>query len=167
VYIDFALPQENAALLHPGDEVAVTSPALPDGPRRVKILAEDDSVDPGNRAVRFRALGKTLGTVLRPGAFVDVIANTAVPRQRVVVPLTAVRRSPAGQHVFVIETKDGKSRARERIIETGAVVGGNIVVEKGLEVGELVAAAGSFKLRDGLLITTDPPAETPGPAAMN
>lgn len=167
VYIDFALPQENAALLHTGDEVAVTSPALPDGPRRVKILAEDDSVDPGNRAVRFRALGKGLGTVLRPGAFVDVIANTAVPRQRVVVPLTAVRRSPAGQHVFVIETKDGKSRARERIIETGAVVGGNIVVEKGLEEGELVAAAGSFKLRDGLLITTDPQAETPGPAAMN
>ena len=59
----------------------------------------------------FSRAGKALGTVLRPGAFVDVIANTAVPRQRVVVPLTAVRRSPAGQHVFVIETRDGQSRA--------------------------------------------------------
>ncbi len=130
-------------------------------------MAEDDSVDPASRAVRFRALGVGLGTVLRPGAFVDVIANTAAPQQRAVVPLTAVRRSPAGQHVFVIETKDGQSRAKERRIETGAVIDGNIVVTAGLEPGELVAAAGSFKLRDGLLITLDPPAATPGPAAMN
>jgi membrane fusion protein (multidrug efflux system) len=167
VYIDFALPQEAAALLHPGDEVVVTSPALPGGERKVEILAEDDSVDPASRAVRFRALGAGLGAVLRPGAFVDVIAATAVAKKHVVVPLTAVRRSPAGQHVFVIETKDGKSRARERRVETGAVIGDSIVVEKRLTTGELVAAAGSFKLRDGLLITPEPEGNGLGPAAMN
>lgn len=167
VYIDFALPQESAALLHPGDEVSVMSPALPEGPRRIKILAEDDSVDPANRAVRFRALGQGLGTRLRPGAFVDVIASTAAPQQRIVVPLTAVRRSPAGQHVFVIETENGKSRARERRIETGAVIDGHIIVEKGLKAGEIVAAAGSFKLREGLLIPDVPQADAPGTAAMN
>jgi membrane fusion protein (multidrug efflux system) len=153
--------------LRPGDEVTVVSPALTDGPHRVKILAADDSVDPANRAVRFRALGTGLGGVLRPGAFVDVVAGTATPTRRLVVPLTAVRRSPAGQHVFVIETKDGQSRARERHIETGAVVDGNIVVTKGLDEGELVATAGSFKLREGLLVPLDAPAGAPGPAAMN
>jgi membrane fusion protein (multidrug efflux system) len=167
LYVDFALPQENAALLRSGDDVSVISPALTDGPRRVKILAADDSVDPENRAVRFRALGTGLGSVLRPGAFVDVIARTADPQRRLVVPLTAVRRSPAGQHVFVIETKDGQSRARERRIETGAVIDGNIVVSKGLQEGELVATAGSFKLREGLLVMLDAPAGAPGPAAMN
>jgi len=30
-----------------------------------------------------------------------------------------------------------------------------------------VAAAGSFKLRDGLLVTIDAPPEAPGPAAVN
>jgi membrane fusion protein, multidrug efflux system len=167
VFIDFALPQESAALLHPGDQVSITSPAFADGPRPITIIAEDDSVDPANRAVRFRGLGKGLGSKLRPGTFVDVIANTAIPQQRLVVPVTSVRRSPAGQHVFVVGTTDGKSRAQERKIETGAIIGGHVVVEKGLEEGEMVAAAGSFKLRDGLLITTDPVAETSGPAAMN
>lgn len=167
VFIDFALPQESAALLHPGDEVSVTSPAFLNGPRRVRILAEDDSVDPASRAVRFRALGQGLGLVLRPGAFVDVIAATAAPQKRIVVPLTAVRRSPAGQHVFVIETANGQSRARERQIETGAVIDGHIVVEKGLAIGDLVAAAGSFKLRDGLLVPVAEVTDTPGPAAMN
>jgi len=167
VYIDFALPQEAAALLHPGDDVTVTSPALPDGPHKVQILAEDDSVDPTSRAVRFRALAAGLGTHLRPGAFVDVIAATATPKSHVVVPLTAVRRSPAGQHVFVIEAVDGKSRARERRVETGAVITDNIVIESGLAAGELVATAGSFKLRDGMLITPEPERGGPGPAAMN
>jgi membrane fusion protein (multidrug efflux system) len=78
-----------------------------------------------------------------------------------------VRRSPAGQHVFVIEAVDGKSRARERRVETGAVVADNIVIESGLAAGELVATAGSFKLRDGMLITPEPERGAPGPAAMN
>lgn len=167
VFVDFALPQESAALLHPGDHVSIVSPAFADGPRPLKIIAEDDSVDLANRAVRFRGLGQGLGELVRPGTFVDVIANTAVPQMRLVVPVTSVRRSPAGQHVFVVAQKDGKWRAQERMIETGAVIGGHIVVEKGLEQGELVAAAGSFKLRDGLVINLDPEAEASVPTAIN
>lgn len=166
VFIDFALPQENAALLRTSDEILVTSPALPDGPRKLSIIAEDDSVDPANRAVRFRSLGKGLGMVLRPGSFVDVIVNTAAPQQRIVVPLTAIRRSPAGVHVFVIETKDGQTRAKERRIETGATIAETIIVTKGLEVGEIVAAAGSFKLSDGSLIVPDPTSDI-GPSVEN
>ena len=39
---------------------------------------------------------------LRPGAFVDVVAVTAPPRPALLVPLTAVRRAPYGEHVFVL-----------------------------------------------------------------
>lgn len=167
VYIDFTLPQENAALLHPGDEVTAASAALQEGPQRIKIIAEDDSVDPASRAVRFRALGKDLGSRLRPGAFVDIIAATAKPQSKIVVPLPAVRRSPAGQHVFVIQTEQGVSRARQRMVETGAVIGDSIVIDKGLKGGEVVATAGSFKLREGLLVAAEPPPEPAGSAAVN
>lgn len=167
VYIDFSLPQENAALLAPGRVVSITSPALPEGPREITIQAVDDSVDPANRTVRFRAVGKGLGHVLRPGAFVDVVAATAKPVSRVLIPLSAVRRSPNGQHVFVIDTEDGKSRARERPVETGAMVGELVIVEKGLKAGELIATAGSFKLRDGLLVAVEAAAATAAPAVVN
>jgi hypothetical protein len=40
-------------------------------------------------------------------------------------------------------------------------------VEKGLAIGDLVAAAGSFKLRDGLLVPVSEVSDIPGPAAMN
>ena len=82
-------------------------------------------------------------------------AVVAPPRDVILVPVTAVRRSPSGQHVFVLVELDGRLRAQQRAIRTGPVHGDEIVVEAGLEAHELVAASGSFKLRDGLLVQAD------------
>lgn len=167
VFIDFSLPQENAALLKTGDEVAVMGPAVPGGTQKVTIIAEDDSVDAANRTVRFRARGAGLGPLLRPGAFVDIVARTAEPQSRIAVPLSAVRRSPNGQHVFIVVEEAGVRRARQRTIETGAVVEAVIVVESGLEEGEIVATSGSFKLRDGMKIAPAAAASGDPAAAVN
>ena len=100
--------------------------------------------------------------MLRPGAFVDVVVVTAPPQPALLVPLTAVRRAPYGEHVFVLEEEDGQSRARQRMVHTGPVQGTDIVITDGLAEGELIAGAGSFKLRDGLLVmSADPPGERP------
>ena len=61
--------------------------------------------------------------------------------------------------VFVLVEEDGKLRARQRIVQTGPVQGDEIAIDKGLAAGELIAAAGSFKLRDGLLVQTTKPGE--------
>jgi membrane fusion protein, multidrug efflux system len=112
--------------------------------------------------VGFRAIASGLGERLRPGAFVDVVAVTAPPQPALLVPLTAVRRAPYGEHVFVLVEEQGQTRARQRAVQTGTVQGTDIVVTDGLAEGELIAGAGSFKLRDGLLVeTADPPAEPP------
>ena len=55
-----------------------------------------------------------------PGAFVDVVAVTAPPQPALLVPLTAVRRAPYGEHVFVLVEEDGQPRARQRVVQTGA-----------------------------------------------
>ena len=80
------------------------------------------------------------------------------PRPVLLVPLTAVRRAPFGEHVFVLVEEEGQSRARQRMVRTGGVQSTDIVVTDGLAEGELIAGAGSFKLREGLLVQmTDPP----------
>lgn len=160
-YVDFVLPQDAATIIGPGSQVTVSGTALPQGPTSAEIIAEDDSVENLSRTVRLRARMKGLGASVRPGTFVDVVAVIAKPRESVLVPLTAVRRSPAGQHVFVLTSEDGKTRARLRPIETGPVQDKDIVVEKGLKAGEVIAAAGSFKLRDGVLVATQSAANTP------
>lgn len=157
-YIDFALAQDDALSVRVGTDVALTGAAIPGGATTATVVAEDNSADGANRAVRFRAIAKGFGERLRPGSFVDVTVATSEPRDAVMVPLVALRRSPNGQHVFVLVEEDGKLRARQRPVEIGPVEGSEIAIEKGIAAGELVAASGSFKLRDGLLVTTDGPA---------
>ena len=151
-FVDFSLPQDVVAHIRPGVSVTLAGPQIPGGSATATVVAEDAQVDGTNRAVRFRALAGGLGETLRPGSFVDVRATTAPPREALFVPVTAVRRASFGEHVYLLEEEDGALRARQRIVETGPVAGGEIVVLGGLAEGDVIAGAGSFKLREGLLV---------------
>lgn len=166
-YVDFSLPQDNAAAVQAGSTVTISGAAIAGGTAQAKIVAEDNSIDGANRSVRFRAVANGLGEMLRPGTFLDVSVITSKPRDTVMVPLTAVRRSPNGQHVFVIVDDNGKRRARQRIVQTGPVQDDEIAIEKGLEAGEIVAASGSFKLRDGVAVQPEPATAQPGNVSIN
>lgn len=160
-YVDFTLPQDSAASVRTDTEIRLSGPAVPGGGTAATIMAEDNAADGTNRAVQFRAVATGFGERLRPGTFVDVTVETGAPQRAVMIPLAALRRSPAGQHVFVLVTEEGKLRARQRTVETGPVQGNDIAVEKGLAAGELIAASGSFKLREGLLVETTLPDAAP------
>jgi membrane fusion protein (multidrug efflux system) len=74
--------------------------------------------------------------------------------QAIAIPVSALRKGPAGDHVFVIErAQDGKMRARDRAVQTGPVLADEVLIVQGLRAGEQVAASGSFKLRDAALVT--------------
>jgi membrane fusion protein (multidrug efflux system) len=154
-YVDFSLPQEAAAAIAPGAGVRLVGQRFPDGAASAEIIAGDASVDGSSRAVRFRALAKGLGDSLRPGAYVDVVVVTAPPQPALFVPLTSVRRASFGQHVYLLVEDGGMLRARQRIVQTGPVVGDEIAIVDGLAEGDLVAGAGSFKLREGLMVQAD------------
>ena len=64
----------------------------------------------------------------------------------VTVPVSALRKGPAGDHVFVLAEQDGKTRAQLRVVHSSTMLGDDVVILDGLKAGERVAAAGSFKL---------------------
>jgi membrane fusion protein (multidrug efflux system) len=155
VYVDFALPQDSAVALRPGVPVKLEIPQLPGGAVQAKIIAIDSSVSESSRALRFRALASGLGALLRPGAFVDVVAMTGPPQGMLFVPVTAVRQSPFGEFVFLLAEDDGVLRARQRIVQTGPVQGDELAILDGLSEGDLIAGAGSFNLREGLKVQAE------------
>ena len=64
-----------------------------------------------------------------------------------------LRKGPGGDQVFVIAPdQDHKTRAHVRQVESGTMVGDQVVIHAGLDAGETVAASGSFKLREGVLV---------------
>lgn len=161
-YVDFAVPQAVAAGLRAGGEVQVTAGG--EAPITARIVALDARVDPDTRnaTVRARVDGIARAAVA-PGASVRVTVPVSGKSAAVAVPVTALRKGPGGDHVFVlVEDGQGKTRAQQRRVQSGAMVGDEILIHEGLEPGELVAASGSFKLRDGALValSEDPRART-------
>ncbi len=163
-HVDFAVTQDVAAGLAMGERVAVT--LSEDGPPlSAEIVALDARVDPATRNAWVRARLES-GAPL-PGSSVRVRVPVGSRRSVVVVPATALRKGPAGDHVFVLaEDPQGKLRAQERAVRSGPLLGDEVVVLAGLTVGERVAASGSFKLRDGVLVVLADAAPGAGPATQ-
>jgi membrane fusion protein (multidrug efflux system) len=57
-------------------------------------------------------------------------------------------------------------RAKQRFITLGETIGARVIVTKGLSAGEKIAAEGSFKLRDGILVADGSAGNVGGPAGQ-
>jgi membrane fusion protein (multidrug efflux system) len=152
VHVDFTVTQTVAAGLRAGDTVDV----FPSGgatAASATIVALDARVDPTTRnaAVRARLEGARNGPA--PGASVRVRVPVGPPRDVVTVPVSALRRGPAGDHVFLLVAgEDGRTRAQLRQVRSGPMLDDRVVITEGLVPGDKVAASGSFKLNDSVLV---------------
>ncbi len=151
-HVDFAVAQSVAAGLREGDRIGVIA-ADGSTPIEARIVAIDARVDPATRNATIRARIRNAAHAPTPGASVRVQVPVGPMQAAVVVPVSALRKGPSGDHVFVLAAgADGKTRAQLRRVSSGAVLGDEIVVLDGLTAGEQVAASGSFKLRDAALV---------------
>ncbi len=151
-HVDFTVAQRVAANLRPGDSVGVIG-GNDSTPLQARIVAIDARVDPSTRNALVRARLAGTGTRLSPGASVRVLVPEGPSGSAVVVPVSALRKGPSGEHVFVIEPdKDGKPRAHLRQVESGPVEEDEVLILSGLSAGERIATSGSFKLREAVLV---------------
>jgi len=150
-HVDFTVAQQVAAGLRAGEQIEVVSTA-DSTPLSARIVAVDARVDPTTRTATVRA---TISGVRAPapGSSVRVLVPTSVSAEAIVIPVSALRRGPGGDHVFVIAPdSSGRTRAHLRTVRSGPMLGDEIVILEGLQAGDEVAASGSFKLRDGALV---------------
>lgn len=162
-HVDFTVAQRVAAALHVDDGVDVF--AGDDSLIRAKIVAIDSRVDPATRNAMVRARIDGVDNAPSPGASVRVRVPVGKTRKAVSVPVSALRKGPGGDHVFVIlADEEGKTRAQQRTVRAGAMLGDSVVILDGLEPGESVAASGAFKLREAVLVAVVDPETAAGTA---
>ena len=153
VHVDFTAAQRVATALRVGDSVAVSA-GNEAAPIPARIVAIDARVDRTTRNASVRARIADASHLATPGASVRVLVPAGAPRRSVAVPVSALRKGPGGDHVFVIAPDEGgKPRAHLRPVRSGSVVGDEVMIEEGLGAGEQVATSGSFKLREAVLVT--------------
>lgn len=157
VHVDFPVPQHVAAGLREGAVVEVYSGAA-SSPIEARVVALDARIDPATRNAMVRAKIEQVEQSPAPGSAVRIRVPVGSPRKAVAIPVNALRKGPAGDQVFVVEAdQDGKTRAHIRQVQSGAMLGDEIVILAGLSAGEQVAASGSFKLREGVLVAAPEP----------
>lgn len=148
MWVDFTLPQHQAGLAVGAPARVVTSngEAL-----EGKIIARDSTVSAQSRNLRFRLLLDNASHLL-PNSTVTVSVATGKREHWVRVPATAVTSDPLGSYVFVLEPEGDTYRARRRPVEVGVESETWVGIKSGLRAGELIAANGAFKLREGLKV---------------
>lgn len=152
VHVDFAVAQSVAAGIQVGSTVQIST-GEGAKPLTASIVAIDARVDPTTRNASVRALLAGGPNGPAPGASVRVLVPVGKTDSAVSIPVSALRKGPDGDHVWVVSNDpSGASRAHERKVQSGPVLGDTVLVLGGLKHGEQVAASGSFKLREALRV---------------
>ena len=147
VKIDFRLPERYQPQLAVGQQVDVTTDALP-GQRFAAIIAAiDPLIDTNGRSVSIRARAPNPTHALRPGMFARVRVIFGERSGAILAPEEAI--VPSGSDFFIYRVIDGT--ARRTRVRIGARRDSRVELLDGAQSGDVVVVAGQLKLiRDAM-----------------
>jgi membrane fusion protein (multidrug efflux system) len=176
IYVEFSLPQQQVANVHPGQTVELTVDAFGDTAFSGVINAVDATLDPATRTIRVQATLENKASRLQPGMFGTVAVLLPEQQKIITVPQSAITYNPYGNLIYVIEPARGAAAApgalvvRQQFVKLGETRGDQVAVLGGLKAGEQIVTSGQLKLRDGVGVRIDntvPPANNPAPTPPN
>ena len=152
VKIKVAVPENEIAKMTIGQIVQIKVPALGNKIFEGRMVEKGIAANPLSRSYEVKALINNPEQELMPGMICHVhIEKPEEERTAIVLPVQVVQLDE-NNHSFVWVSADGK--AEKRIIETGTLIHGGVVIEKGLKVGEEVIVAGQQKVSEQTHIVT-------------
>jgi membrane fusion protein (multidrug efflux system) len=161
IYVNFLLPQQRLAQIHPGLAIRLTTDAFPGQVVSGKITAINPQVDAATRNIRIQATVENPTERLRPGMYVNVSVVLPDRIEVVTIPATSVLYAPYGDSVFVVEEQKNDSNQssglvlNQKFVRLGEKRGDFVSVISGLTQGDTVVSTGVFKLRNGQAVVID------------
>ena len=131
----------------------------------------DVTVDETTGMVTLRVIVPNPHQLLLPGMFMRATLQEGERAEGLLVPQTAVTRTPKGGATVMVVMADNKVELRE--VQLGRIVGSDWVVESGLKAGERVIVAGLQKVKPGVVVApaeqgaAAPSAQAPANAPAN
>jgi Cu(I)/Ag(I) efflux system membrane fusion protein/cobalt-zinc-cadmium efflux system membrane fusion protein len=140
VWVNAQVFQPDVGRIKPGDTSQITVDAYPGKTFNGRVDQILPLVDANTRTVKVRLSLANPQLKLKPGMYVNVSLKVALGRQ-LVVPASAVLQSGTRQVVFV---NYGDGNLEPRQVMTGARVGDEFIVAKGLRAGESIITSANF-----------------------
>lgn len=168
IYADFTISQNNLTAvqqqMREGSlRAEVRLPDAPDEPVIGQLTFLDNAVQDATGQVNLRATIPNVAHRFWPGRFVNIrlILNTV--HGAVLVPASAPQMSAQGSFVYVVKQE---STAEQRPVTLGQRQGDLIVVETGVEAGEVVVTNGQLGVTPGGKVAIEQPRDA-GAAATS
>ena len=157
IYVNFGVPQQNAAQMKPGRKVTAVAGDVGGLEFSGRVSAIDSIVDATTRNVQVQATFANPGGQLRPGMFVQTKVAVGAAQKVIPLPASAINYAPYGDSVFIVsemKTDDGKTYrgVRQQVVKLGPARGDQVAVLSGIKPGEEVVTSGVFKLRNGVAV---------------
>lgn len=161
-FVSFSVPEQKLAAIRRLSAagkltVRATTKDAPEKPATGTLSVVDNTVDTTTGTIRLKATFANAGSVLWPGQFVDVSLALDTKADAVVVPSEAVQAGQKGSFIYVVKADQS---VEARIVATGQIVDGKIVIESGLKAGETVVTDGQLLLAPGAKVMALPGVKT-------
>jgi len=164
IYVSFSVPEGQLGdvkkyLARGNVPVLVTPQDEPNTTLTGELSFVDNTVDTSTGTIRLKGTFPNADRRIWPGEFLRVTLRLTTQMGALVVPNQAVQTGQDGSFVYVV--KEDRS-VESRPVVTGARVDEDLVVDKGLQLGEVVVTEGQFRLAPGSRIQLRGEGEGPG-----
>ncbi len=154
LYVDFTVPEKELprvrkAIAEGKPEVQITPSGNENNTYSGKLESIDNTVDNSTGTISLRGVVPNKDRALWPGQFVDIRLILGTTTNAILAPLQAVQAGQSGNYLFAV-TKDNKADLRN--VTTGARYGDYILIEKGVQAGEVVVTTGQMGLSPGVAV---------------
>lgn len=121
----------------------------------------DNQIDSATGSFKVKSEFTNADNALWPGQFVNVRVKVRTVAGGIVVPATAVQRGPEGSYAYVLQADN--TVAMQPVEAAGDAGNNNVLIAKGLAVGDRVVTEGQFRLKPGSKVQPLAPGEVAAP----
>jgi multidrug efflux system membrane fusion protein len=152
IYVTFMVPQQYLADVKRYSRngslaVQAVIPSDSRGPITGKLSFIDNTVDSNTGTIKLKGVFANSDRRLWPGQFVDAYLTLKTQRNALVIPSQAIQNGQQGTFVYVI--KDDNTVEARTITTSETQQAGQVIVQKGLAVGERIVTDGQLRLVPG------------------
>lgn len=146
--LDFTVPEKYSRMMAKGNQVKFSVNGI-DKLFSAVIMATESVIEADTRSLRVRAVVKTGGTTLVPGAFAKVELQPGKQEEPLVIPTQAVIPGARDKQVIIYHD----SKVDFKIVKTGIRDSSYVQVLDGLNKGDTVVTTGLLSIRPESKVT--------------
>jgi multidrug efflux system membrane fusion protein len=151
IFVNFAVPERHLSAVRRLSanrklEVHAYPQDSPERPAGGSLAVIDNVVDTATGTIKLKAAFDNKEGMLWPGQFVTAVLTLDTLQGAATLPSEAVQTGPQGQYVYVVKADQ---TVELRAVTIGRAFGRRLVIEKGVESGEMVVTDGHLRLSPG------------------